>query len=115
MKNVFIYIIIYINLVNLYYEGNRIIISLSSTKDRIINAEKIIFSILEQNVEYSKYKIILILSKFDLKRKDIPKKLLNIEKFNEILSLKSNFNNQRLHGITLWLVRNVYKRSYKIS
>ena len=96
MKNVFIYIIIYINLVNLYYEGNRIIISLSSTKDRIINAEKIIFSILEQNVEYYKYKIILILSKFDLKRKDIPKKLLNIEKFNQlrIIFIKNNLTTQ---------------------
>ena len=96
MKNSFIFIIIYINLVNLYYEGDKIIISLSSTKEKIVNAEKVIFSILKQNVEYSKYKIILILSKFNLKRRDIPKKLLEIEKINQlrIIFIKNNLTTQ---------------------
>ena len=96
MKNSFIFIIIYINLVNLYYEGDKIIISLSSTKEKIVNAEKVIFSILKQNVEFSKYKIILILSKFNLKRRDIPKKLLDIEKMNQlrIIFIKNNLTTQ---------------------
>ena len=96
MNNAFIFFIIHINLINLYYERDKIIISLSSTKKNIMNAEKTIFSILEQKVEYSKYKIILILSKFDLKREDIPKKLLKIEKINQlrIIFIKNNITTQ---------------------
>ena len=97
MKNEFIFFIIYIiKLVNLYSIEDKIIISLSSNKEKIMNAEKVIFSILEQNVEYTKYKIILILSKFDLERKDIPKKLLEIVKINQlrIIFIKNKLTTQ---------------------
>ena len=55
----------------------KIIISMTSDHKRIKNIEKIIDSILEQKVDSSSYKIILILSYFEYKKiKVFPKKLL---------------------------------------
>lgn len=62
-----------------------IIISLTSKPNNINNAEKVIDSILKQNVDYLLYKIILIVSKHDFKKKaELPNKLLSLEKTNNL-------------------------------
>ena len=62
-----------------------IIISLTSKPNNIKNVEKVIDSILKQNVDYLLYKIILIVSKHDFKKKaELPKKLLSFEKTNNL-------------------------------
>ena len=77
--------------------SDKLIISLTSNQKNIINAENVINSILEQNVDNSLYQIILILSKYDFKNKtDLSNKLLSLEKSNElrIILIEDNINSQ---------------------
>ena len=77
--------------------NDKLIISLTSNQKNIINAEIVINSILEQNVDNSLYQIILILSKYDFKNKnDLSNKLLSLEKSNElrIILIEDNINSQ---------------------
>lgn len=74
-----------------------LIISLTTRPNNINNVEKVIDSILKQNVDTSFYIIILILSKYDFKKKnELPKKLLLLEKTNilRIIFIDSNINSQ---------------------
>ena len=65
--------------------NNELIISLSSNQKSIINTEKVLFSILNQNVDDSSYKILLFLSKNDFNDKNqIPKNLIILEKAKKI-------------------------------
>lgn len=67
-------ILIHSNIIN-----DTVIISLTTNSKNINNAENVIDSILKQNVDNLFYKIILILSKYDFKNKNIlPNKLLSL-------------------------------------
>ena len=69
-------ILIHSNIIN-----DTVIISLITNSKNINNAENVIDSILKQNVDNLFYKIILILSKYDFKNKNIlPNKLLSLER-----------------------------------
>ena len=57
-------ILIHSNIIN-----DTVIISLTTNSKNINNAENVIDSILKQNVDNLFYKIILILSKYDFKKK----------------------------------------------
>ena len=65
--------------------NNQIIISLASDHKSLKNIEKVIYSILNQNVDYSYYKIVLFLSKNEFDEKNqIPNFLKILEKSNYI-------------------------------
>ena len=64
--NFFIFFIILKKFFSLL-DRNKIIISFSSNKDNISNANKVIYSILDQNVDHSLYLILLILSEKEFK------------------------------------------------
>ena len=76
---------------------NELIISLTSNHQNINNVEKVIYSILKQNVDYSLYKILLFLSKNDFNDKiQIPKNLRILEnsKKLKIIIIDNNLNSQ---------------------
>lgn len=79
LNQIFILISIFI----IFICDNKIIITFSTNHDNIYNIHKIINSILEQNVNKSLYKILLILSKNEFKHKRIPKELNNLLKENK--------------------------------
>ena len=76
---------------------NELIISLTSSHENINNIEKVVYSILKQNVDYSLYKILLFLSKNDFNDKNpIPKNLVFLEKSKKIriIIIDNNLNSQ---------------------
>ena len=75
--------------------NNELIISLTSNLNNIKNIEKVIYSILKQNVDYSLYKILLFLSKKDFNNKNqIPKNLIVLENLKKIrIIIINNFLN----------------------
>ena len=75
--------------------NNELIISLTSNYENIKNVEKVIYSILKQNVDYSLYKIILFLSKKDFNKKSlIPKNLIILKNLKKIrIIIINNFLN----------------------
>ena len=76
--------IIFFNILLIVFSNNinnEVIISLSCNNKSIKNVEKVIYSILNQNVDHSLYKIILILSKYDFSDSNlIPNNLISLEK-----------------------------------
>lgn len=77
--------------------NDKLIISLSSNPKNINNIENVVNSILEQNVDHSLYKIILILSKLDFNNKnEIPTNIKLLEQSHKlrILLINNNINSQ---------------------
>ena len=96
---IFIFLVIILNICLSYSRksDDKIIISLSSNYENINNVNKVINSIIEQNVDNSLYQIILIISKKDFNNKsDLPKTLLKLEKSQKlrILLIKDSLNTQ---------------------
>ena len=76
---------------------NKLIISLTSNHKNVNNIEKVIYSILKQNVYYSLYKILLFLPKNDFNDKNqIPKNLIILEKKKKIriIIIDNNINSE---------------------
>ena len=77
--------------------NDKLIISLSSNPKNINNIENVVNSILEQNVDHSLYKIILILSKLDFNNNnEIPTNIKLLEQSHKlrILLINNNLNSQ---------------------
>ena len=93
---------IYIIALNLIFsfsncQKDKLIISLTSNLKGIKNVEKVINSILNQNVHYSLYKIILFLSKNEFNNNNaIPSELLSLKKSKKIrvFLINENFTSQ---------------------
>ena len=67
-----------------YNLGNLVIISLTSNINNINLVHKVIYSILEQNVDESFYRIPLILSKKEFIKKPIPNEILFLAKLKKL-------------------------------
>ena len=75
----------------------KLIISLSSNPKNINNIENVVNSILEQNIDHSLYKIILILSKLEFNNNnEIPRNIKLLEQSHKlrILLINNNLNSQ---------------------
>ena len=84
-------IILYLFFSFLNCKKNKLIISLTSNKNTIKNVEKVINSIIKQNVDYSLYEIILILSKKDFNyNNEIPSKLISLKDSKKLRILLIN-------------------------
>ena len=94
----FIIIILFIFIWDFSFNvNNELIISLVSNNKSIKNVEKVLFSILKQNVDDSSYKILLFLSKNDFNDKNqIPNNLIILEKKKKkrIIIIDNNINSQ---------------------
>ena len=92
----FLYIILLIKC-NTYNNENKIIISLSSNGKEIQNTNKIINSILEQNIDNDLYEILLILSLKDFKNiQELQNNIQSLESMKKIkiIFIKEDINNQ---------------------